>query len=50
MVNWFCPKCGLKIEWCGSKPQMNSVGDEFYINLLYCKNCNANIEFTRLSD
>jgi len=43
-----CPVCGSHVEDCGEK-RMMSFDEKYYtVRLFYCRNCNANIEWTEL--
>ncbi len=46
-----CPVCGDKIVDCGMRPVYDSAGhfvEGTYQRLFYCKECDANIEYTKL--
>jgi hypothetical protein len=51
---WWCPKCGGRVEYCGTRNNQHSGGlypkDILFTHLMWCRNCNANIEFTELKD
>jgi uncharacterized protein with PIN domain len=50
-----CPECGSKLDRCGSAPVFDKEGnvvhnatEQMYKLFYYCRQCNANLEYTKL--